>query len=429
MSVVIPCYNAEKYISQAVDSALTQSYPVAEIIIVNDGSTDQSAAIIEYYARAHPERVQAISHPNQGTARTRDAGVYAAKGDYIVPLDGDDYLHPDAVATWLRKVQEQPQYSVIYGDYYRVDGESRIISEMRISELRDDPLEGDILSTMLRWSVVTATCLIRRDRLIEVGGYCVKDSIHAGSRHEDYFLYLRLLLAGYEFGYVPQPLFYYRDIPTSASKNIEKRNAGRVAALQSAYRTHPERMAEATDIGNRWRATELEHLWAEISQRDSQIHEYRRQLEEQADQLHERSQQLHAANLALAERDQQLHSANLMLAERDQQLHAAYTTLAERDQQLHSANMTTAERDQQLHTANTTTAERDRQLHEAYSTIAERDQQLHTAYAATAEREQQLARLKGQVQALQAELDALNATRAVRFMKSTWWPIMTRLRR
>ena len=95
LSVIVPCYNGEAFLSRAVDSALAQSFRDLEIILVDDGSTDGSSAICDSYA-AQDSRVQVIHQSNAGLSAARNAGMAAARGDYIAFLDADDYLRPDA---------------------------------------------------------------------------------------------------------------------------------------------------------------------------------------------------------------------------------------------------------------------------------------------------------------------------------------------
>ncbi|TIM26974.1 MAG: glycosyltransferase [Mesorhizobium sp.] len=104
VSIIIPCYNGEAYIRDAIDSALTQSYPHVEIVVVDDGSTDQSGSIIHSYA----DRLIGIRHSNQGLPRSRNAGVARSRGEYLLFLDCDDLIAPDTVAALLAAVKEGP---------------------------------------------------------------------------------------------------------------------------------------------------------------------------------------------------------------------------------------------------------------------------------------------------------------------------------
>ena len=103
VSVIIPVYAVEAYLSDCLDSVLHQSFPLWEAICVDDGSTDHSAEILADYA-AKDERIRMVSQPNGGLSSARNAGIGAATGDYILFLDGDDWLEPDALETINRSL-------------------------------------------------------------------------------------------------------------------------------------------------------------------------------------------------------------------------------------------------------------------------------------------------------------------------------------
>lgn len=97
-SIIIPVYNVEKYLRDCLDSVLGQSHSDWEAVCVNDGSTDHSASILEEYA-SRDIRITVISQPNGGLSAARNTGMNAAKGDYVIFLDSDDWLEPDALKT------------------------------------------------------------------------------------------------------------------------------------------------------------------------------------------------------------------------------------------------------------------------------------------------------------------------------------------
>ena len=122
VSIVIPCFNTEPWLNEAIDSCLSQSYPSIEIIVIDDGSTDGSLDIIKSYS----DRIIWETGPNQGGNHARNRGFALSKGDYVQFLDADDYLLP-------QKLEKQVQFlkttgaDVVYGDwrhqYHLKDGE------------------------------------------------------------------------------------------------------------------------------------------------------------------------------------------------------------------------------------------------------------------------------------------------------------------
>mgnify|MGYP003468868641 CR=1 FL=1 len=98
VSVIIPVYNGEKYLKEAIDSALNQTYDNIEIIVVNDGSTDDSLSICEYYKQRYPLTI-VVNKENGGLSDARNVGTAVAHGDYIFYLDSDDWLAPNALTS------------------------------------------------------------------------------------------------------------------------------------------------------------------------------------------------------------------------------------------------------------------------------------------------------------------------------------------
>ena len=101
VSVIIPVYNIEKHLEKCLDSVIGQTLKDIEIIVVNDGSTDNSLDIITQYARKD-SRIVIVDKPNEGLAYARKSGIEAAHGKYVQHLDGDDFLEPDAFQTSRR---------------------------------------------------------------------------------------------------------------------------------------------------------------------------------------------------------------------------------------------------------------------------------------------------------------------------------------
>jgi len=110
VSVIIPCYNYGRFLAQALDSVCTQDYPAVEIVVVDDGSTDDTAAV----AARYPEVVY-VPQPNQGLSAARNAGIRASRGDYLVFLDADDWLLPGALAANAAHLRPRPDAAFAAG--------------------------------------------------------------------------------------------------------------------------------------------------------------------------------------------------------------------------------------------------------------------------------------------------------------------------
>ena len=101
VSIIIPVYNSEKYISKCLDSVLNQTYKNIEILVINDGSKDNSIDILREYEKKD-DRIVVIDKENEGVAKTRNQGIKKATGDYIMFIDNDDFIDEDYVETYLK---------------------------------------------------------------------------------------------------------------------------------------------------------------------------------------------------------------------------------------------------------------------------------------------------------------------------------------
>lgn len=179
VSAIIPCFNQAHYLNEAVESLLAQSYPNIEIIVVDDGSTDNTVEVASCYAT-----VQLVKQANSGLAAARNSGIRASQGDYVVFLDADDLLLPNAVEQGFICLQKNPHCAFAWGSYRFLipDGSA---SKPRI----DTPLEEDCYAALLRGNFITmhATVIYRQQALDASGGFNA-----ALPACEDYDLYLRI---------------------------------------------------------------------------------------------------------------------------------------------------------------------------------------------------------------------------------------------
>lgn len=111
VSVIVPCYNAQAYLEQALESILNQTVAPAEIIVVDDGSDDHSAEV----ARSVSSRIQVVQQANQGCAAARNAGAALAKGTWLAFLDSDDTWTPDSLELRIRSINSDPEARVVFG--------------------------------------------------------------------------------------------------------------------------------------------------------------------------------------------------------------------------------------------------------------------------------------------------------------------------
>lgn len=149
ISVIIPVYNVELYLAECLDSVLTQTYPHYEVICVNDGSTDGSQAILENYAAKY-DKIQVINQDNKGLSAARNAGIAAAKGDYVFLLDSDDKIEKHALETLAAKSNGE--------DFICFNGK-RYFEE---TNAEDTPDEGIIAEFESGWDYYNQFALVNR---------------------------------------------------------------------------------------------------------------------------------------------------------------------------------------------------------------------------------------------------------------------------
>lgn len=200
VSVIIPAYNAVRYIRETLDSVLAQTYPAFEAIIVDDGSTDDLETAVRPY-RAD-QRIVFLRQENRGIAGARNAGVARASGAYIAFLDADDIALPERIAVQAAFLENHPQYGIVYSRFQSFyDGHPE-----RFYSYRRRFYAGDIFRPLLHHSFICpSTVMMRRETFEVVGGFD-KDFRDA----EDWDLWRRLAYRGTYFGFLDKVLVHTR---------------------------------------------------------------------------------------------------------------------------------------------------------------------------------------------------------------------------
>ena len=137
ISIIVPIYNAEKYLKTCVDSLINQTKKELEFILVNDGSTDASEKIIKSYS---DKRIKYYKNKNQGIGKTRNFGINKAKGKYIMFLDSDDYLDINACKELFKKAEEE-NLDLVINNFYRVDEVTKTQEEVIIEPFKNTTLK------------------------------------------------------------------------------------------------------------------------------------------------------------------------------------------------------------------------------------------------------------------------------------------------
>ena len=234
VSVIIPTYNRVDLIAQAIDSVLAQAYPQTEIIVADDGSTDDTAAVVGVY----DDRVRYLALPHRGQpAATRNAGIRAATGDLLAFLDSDDLFLPNKLAVQVAALTQNQAAGVVYsnGVYFRTTPDAPL---GRVLDGLPAP-SGWVFGQLLVGNFLAPpVVLIRRAALDAVGLFDESPELFAV---EDYDLWLRLA-AHMPFVYVPGDVAAIRRHADGISRNTARLRRGVLAVLEACDRHFPALM-------------------------------------------------------------------------------------------------------------------------------------------------------------------------------------------
>ncbi len=212
VTVYITNYNYGKYIRQAIESVLSQTFQDFELIIIDDGSTDNSKDIIEEYA--NNPKIKIIYQQNKGLNVTNNIALKVAKGKYIMRLDADDFLHPEALEKMVTALEKDNELGLVFPDYYIVDAEGNIINEFKRHSF-------DKEVSLLDMPAHGACTMIRKSFLKRLGGYDEQYRCQDG-----YELWIKFINR-YKVNNINEPLFYYRrhgnNLTTNEDKILETR--------------------------------------------------------------------------------------------------------------------------------------------------------------------------------------------------------------
>ncbi|ABG52030.1 glycosyl transferase, family 2 [Trichodesmium erythraeum IMS101] len=199
VSVIIPVYNCDRYINQAIESIFAQTYQSYEIIVIDDGSTDNTRKTMEPYM----EMIHYVYQQNQGVSAARNHGINLARGELIAFLDADDFFLPDKLTAQVKVFDAKPNLGIVHSGWRRVNQQGETIKD----ETPWDYVPKLNLEGWLRWKPIgtMGTLMFRRSWLQEVGSFEV-----GLGQAEDVDLVLRLSVKGCEAEWLRQSTICYR---------------------------------------------------------------------------------------------------------------------------------------------------------------------------------------------------------------------------
>jgi glycosyltransferase involved in cell wall biosynthesis len=250
VSTVIAAYNAECTISETLESALAQECEDHEILVVNDGSTDSTAAILARFGR----RIRVVNQANLGSGVARNNGVAHARGAYIAFLDADDLWLPEKLAIMISSLEEDPLTSLAFSEYRNF---SRGGEEWGGSAIGHAPSMEELMDVGLP-PILTSTWIVPRRTFERAGGFYPQ--FKGGQGFEDSWMLLLLRELG-EFAYIPDQLTLYRI--GEGGENADKYALGLKSFVTLAKSRYGKRgkalVRNAKNLQCRWLLTKMAH--------------------------------------------------------------------------------------------------------------------------------------------------------------------------
>lgn len=204
VTVYIPAYNYGRFLDTAIQSVLKQTVDNWELIVIDDGSTDNTSEILETY-RAHP-KIRIFEQENKGLNFTNNIALRISRGEYLMRLDADDFLDENILLVLSKVLDTKPEVGLVYPDYYLVDEDGEITKIIRRQKIGEDV---DLLDIPAHG----ACTMIRKEVLLDIGGY-----FEEFDRQDGYGMWLKFIKRHRPYN-VNLPLFYYRRHGESLSKS------------------------------------------------------------------------------------------------------------------------------------------------------------------------------------------------------------------
>jgi GT2 family glycosyltransferase len=222
VSVIVPAHDAARWLDESLESALDQDGVALEVVVVDDGSTDATAAI----AARHGGRVRCLRHDApRGVAAARNTAIAAACGDVLAFLDADDRFLPGKLSHQLAFLDAHPDVGLVHTAWHFIDDAGRRLGTGWSSQ------EGDVRGALLRGDTVHPVAVaVRRAPVVEAGGF--DETIAA---LEDWQLFIRLALRGMRWGRIPEALCEYRVHTAQRHRRAAIKHATRIDVLERAF--------------------------------------------------------------------------------------------------------------------------------------------------------------------------------------------------
>ncbi len=249
VSIIIPCYNKVQYVSDAIESALNQTYSNIELILVDDGSTDNTCEIIKKY-QVEDARVRYFYKENGGVSSARNYGIRQAQGEWVQFLDADDWLNKDKINFQLKYSVDKKYHDgvVFYSDYKIIDeGSVYEGTEFTFENLDNEQLIKKLIGR--KFGLSTPTPLHVNSTLFSKNLFETELFDETVPLYEEIILFYNLLIKNVQFVHTPCIGMYYRSNPGGISKNEDSVKIGYLQFLETVYSTRREYLEYSPNIG------------------------------------------------------------------------------------------------------------------------------------------------------------------------------------
>lgn len=242
VSVLCASYNHADYIAAALRSVLTQTYPNIELIVIDDGSKDDSPRIIAELQRQYGFRFE--TQANQGLAATLNRAIDLSSGKYVAQIGSDDLFLPEKIATQVRYLESRPDIALCGGNMLAIDAQGQPLPKQKRHAYRE--LDFDDLFCERQHGIPASSAMIRREVLEREGAY------DPAIRLEDMYLWFKLLSRGHRMAGLEETLIHYRKHGHNTYRNYRFMHDNMMATY-APYRDHPQYEA----VINRYRLSSI----------------------------------------------------------------------------------------------------------------------------------------------------------------------------
>lgn len=236
VSIIVPCYNHARFLSQALHSVINQTYGNWECIIVNDGSPDNTEEVAQNWIRKDV-RFKYHNQVNGGLSNARNSGVKISKGELILPLDADDILHHDYLIKMVPELVGSKDDKLGFVSCYR-----RFFRETPLKTFYDYTASGSTVKDLMFENIIMPSSIYKRECWEEVGGY--DEQMKKG--FEDWEFWINITKRGYTYKFVKEFLFYYRK--SKKSMLVDTLNNHVEANIEYVFKKHKELYIEHFDM-------------------------------------------------------------------------------------------------------------------------------------------------------------------------------------